>query len=97
MIVLCLIVAIATFVLFGLSTEHHHQRRLATKLTPPRKKVLRSAAWAGITLCFALAFLAEGPVYGAIFWLGALTFGASTAFLFLNLAPTSADTSRRAK
>jgi len=97
MIVLCLIVAVGTFVLFGLSTNQHHQQRLGAKLTPPRKKALRSAAWGGVGLCLALAFLAEGAVYGAIFWLGALSFGAAAVFLFLNLAPTSADTSRRAK
>lgn len=97
MIVLCIVVAIAAFVLFGLSTDLHHQQRLGGKLAPPRKKALRWAAWACVTLCFALALLAEGPVYGAIFWLGALSFGAAVVFLFLNLAPTSVDTSRRAK
>jgi hypothetical protein len=95
MIILCLIVAVGTFVLFGLSTDRHHQQRLGTKLTVPRKKVLRSAAWGSVTLCFAIAFLAEGAVYAAIFWLGALSFGAAAVFLFLNLAPLSASTSRR--
>ncbi|WP_285022254.1 DUF3325 domain-containing protein [Novosphingobium sp. fls2-241-R2A-195] len=97
MIVLCLIVAIGTFALFGLSTDQHHQQRLGAKLTAPRRKTLRSGAWAGVALCFLLAFVAEGAIYGAIFWLGALSFGAAVVFLFLNLAPTSADTSRRVK
>lgn len=97
MIVLCLIVAIGTFALFGLSTDQHHQQRLGAKLMAPRKKAMRGAAWTGVALCFFLAFVAEGTIYGTIFWLGALSFGAAVVFLFLNLAPTSGETSRKAK
>jgi len=96
MIVLCLIVAIGTFVLFGLSTDQHHQQRLGAKLAAARRNTLRGAAWTGVALCLVLAFVAEGAIYGAIFWLGGLSFGAAVVFLFLNLAP-GADSSRKTK
>jgi len=95
--VLCLLSAITTFVLFGLATDQHHQKRLGTRLFARRKKILRCTAWLGVVVCFVLAFAAQGDVYGAIFWLGALSFGAAAAFLFLNLAPGGADKPRRAK
>jgi hypothetical protein len=46
-------------------------------------------------LCLAVAIiavalcgiLAKGAIYGAIFWLGALSFGVAVAFLLLNLLP----------
>lgn len=97
MTVLCLLAALATFVLFGLATDQHHQQRIGARLSARRKKALRRAAWLGTVACLALAFLAQGAVYGAIFWLGALSFGAAIAFLFFNLAPAGGSGSRRTK
>lgn len=90
MTILCLLCAVATFALFGLASGQHYQQRLSTRLTPDRKRMLKRLAWLGVTLCFVLAFAAQGVVYGAIFWLGSLSFGAAAVFLFLNLAPTKA-------
>jgi 4-amino-4-deoxy-L-arabinose transferase-like glycosyltransferase len=87
MTALCLLLAVVAFVLFGLATDHHHQQRLGQRLTPGRKRHLRRLAWVGVGACLAAAFAAQGPVYGAIAGLGALSFGAGAVFLFLNLAP----------
>lgn len=98
MMIVCLLCAIASFALFGLATDHHHQRRLGKRLTPQPKRWLRSLAWAGVGLCLITAFGAQGAVYGPILWLGALSFGAAATFLFFNLAPVRAyDKSRSSK
>lgn len=98
MTILCLLCATAAFAFFGLATDHHHQRRLGAQLTAERRRLLRGLAWAGVGLCLVLAFGGAGPVYGAILWLGALSFGAAATILYLNLAPAGAnDVSRSTK
>lgn len=87
MSLLCILAAVAAFALFGLSTDNHHNRRFARRLTMRRSRDMRRLAWLLVALCLALAFAAKGPVYGAVFWLGALSFGAAFVFLVLNLAP----------
>ncbi len=87
MTLLCLACGMLAFALFGLSTDPHHQQRLGARLSPPRKRMLRRAAWLAVAACLALAFAAKGPIYGAVFWLGALSFGAAATFLALNLVP----------
>jgi hypothetical protein len=87
MTALCLLVAVVSFMLFGLSNEHHHRRRLQVHLLAKRKRLLRLLAWIGIALCLTLAFGAVGHVYGAMLWIGSLSFGAAVSFLYLNLAP----------
>jgi hypothetical protein len=94
MTVACFLTAIAAFALFGISTEAHHQSRLGLRPAPARKRALRRGAWAAVALCAAFAFAAKGPVYGAIFWLGALSLGAAVVFLFLNLAPARSRKSK---
>ena len=94
MTLICLLCAMAAFALFALATPSHHQRRLGGQLSSQRQRRLRSLAWAGVALCFALAFSAEGAVYGAILWLGALSFGAAASFLFFNLMPARGQPSR---
>lgn len=95
MTILCLLCAIAAFAFFGLATDYHYLRRLGTRLRPERRRLLRGLAWTGVGLCLALAFSAAGAVYGAILWLGALSFGAAATFLFLNLAPAGAHAAPR--
>lgn len=90
----CLGCAVAAFALFGLATDHHHQQRLGRRPTADRKRILRALAWLGIALCLVLAFAAQGVVYGAMLWVGSLSFGAAATFLFLNLAPTGARSPR---
>ena len=97
MTILCLLCAIAAFALFGLASGQHYQQRLGVRPSPERKRMLKCLAWAGVVLCFVLAFAAQGAVYGGVLWLGALSFGAAAVFLFLNLTPTEADRSRRSK
>lgn len=87
MTIICLLCAVVAFALFGLSTDQHHQQRLGSRLPPERKRAFRRAAWLAVAVCLVLAFAAQGAIYGAIFWLGALSFGAATVFLFLNLVP----------
>ncbi len=87
MTLLCVLSAVAAFALFGLSTDNHHNKRFKQRLTLTRSRTFRRTAWLLVALCAALAFAAQGPVYGAVFWLGALSFGAACAFLFLNFAP----------
>lgn len=84
---LCVLVAVAAFALFGLSTDNHHNKRFAARLTMKRSRDMRRLAWLLVAVCLALAFAAKGPVYGAVYWLGALSFGAATVFLALNLVP----------
>ncbi len=84
---LCVLCAVLALLLFGLSMDQHHSQRLGTRLSAGRKQALRRAAWLAVGLCLVLAFAAKGAVYGAIFWLGALSFGAALVFLALNLAP----------
>jgi hypothetical protein len=96
MTILCLLCAIGSFALFGLATDPHHHKRFGKRLTPEPKRRLRSLAWVGVGLCLAIAIGAQGTVYGPVLWLGALSFGAATAFLILNLAPAGAhDKSRK--
>lgn len=87
MTMLCIISAVIAFVLFGLSTDAHHQRRLGARPGTLRKRAFKRAAWVAVAVCCMLAFAAKGAIYGAMFWLGALSFGAAATFLFLNLAP----------
>ena len=87
MTILCLLCAIGSFALFGLATDPHYQKRFGKRLTPEPKRRLRSLAWAGVGLCLAIAITAQGTIYGPVLWLGALSFGAATAFLILNLSP----------
>lgn len=87
MSLLCVLVAIAAFALFGLSTDNHHNKRFTQRLTMKRSRDMRRLAWLLVVACFVLAFAAKGPIYGAVFWLGALSFGAAMVFLVLNLVP----------
>lgn len=87
MSLLCILSAVAAFALFGLSTDNHHNRRFKQRLTLKRSRAFRRVAWLLIAACAVLAFAAKGAIYGAVFWLGALSFGAASAFLFLNFAP----------
>lgn len=87
MTLLCILSAVAAFALFGLSTDNHHNRRFKERLTLKRSRAFRRAAWLLVAACAALAFAAQGPIYGGVFWLGALSFGAACAFLFLNFGP----------
>lgn len=91
MTALCLASALLAFALFGLSDDNHHHRRLGARASLARKRDFRRGGWIAIALCCALAFAANGPVYGAIFWLGALSFGAATVFLLLNFLPVRAQ------
>lgn len=90
MSLLCVLSAIGAFALFGLSTDNHHKRRFTTRLTLERSRTLKRGAWGLVALCLILAFAAKGAVYGAVFWLGALSFGAALVFLVLNLLPERA-------
>lgn len=87
MSVLCVLVAVAAFALFGLSTDNHHKKRFTERLTMKRSRDMRRMAWLLVIACFFLAFAAKGPIYGAVFWLGALSLGAAIVFLTLNLVP----------
>jgi len=87
MTLLSILSAVAAFALFGLSTDNHHNKRFRQRLTLKRSRAFRRTAWLLVALCAVLAFAAKGAVYGAVFWLGALSFGAAFAFLFLNFAP----------
>ncbi len=91
MTVLCLICAVIALALFALSTDQHHQQRFGARPAPGRKRMLKRAAWAAVALCCGLAFAAKGAIYGAVFWLGALSLGAAAVFLFLNLVPAPAE------
>lgn len=86
---LCIISAVIAFALFGLSTDTHHQRRLGARPGTSRKRAFKRAAWVAVAVCCVLAFAAKGAIYGAMCWLGALSFGAAATFLFLNLAPVA--------
>jgi len=94
MTLLCLISAVIAFALFGLSTDQHHQQRLGARPGTRRKRDLKRGAWVAVAVCCLLAFAAKGAIYGAMFWLGALSFGAAAVFLYLNLAPTRSGSSK---
>lgn len=89
MTLLCLICAVVAFACFGLATDAHHQQRLGFRAEPARRRNLKRSAWAAVMACGILGFAAKGPVYGAIFWIGALSFGAAAVFLFLNFTPAN--------
>ncbi|RZJ99083.1 MAG: DUF3325 domain-containing protein [Novosphingobium sp.] len=89
MTLLCIISAVIAFALFGLSTDTHHQQRLGARPGTLRKRAFKRGAWGAVAVCCLFAFAAKGAIYGAIFWLGALSFGAAATFLFLNLAPVA--------
>ncbi len=97
MTILCLICAVVAFTFFGFASGQHHQQRLGSRLTIERKRWLKRLAWVAVALSLVLAFAAQGAIYGAILWLGALSFGAATVFLVLNLAPKGAAMSRSSK
>lgn len=91
MSLLSILSALAAFLAFALSTDGHHRKWFGGAPKPERRRRLRVAAWLLVSLCLVLAFAAKGWVYGAIFWLGALSFGAAAVFLLLNLmAPRTA-------
>jgi hypothetical protein len=87
MSILSIASAMIAFALFGLSTDAHHQQRLRARPSAKRKYSLKLCGWIAVAACCALAFAVKGAVYGAVFALGALSFGAAATFLCLNLIP----------
>lgn len=83
----CIVLALVAFALFGLATDRHHRDRIGGNLPPTRKRALRIIAWLLVALSAVPAFMAQGAIFGGIFWLGALSIGASAIFLLLNLVP----------
>jgi len=86
MSLLSLLCAVAAFLLFGLATDEHHQRRFGRRLDPASRRRMRVAGWLLVAAAFPPALLANGPVFGPIFWAGVLMLGAGIVFLTLNLS-----------
>lgn len=80
MIALALLAALGAFALLALASERHRNRWDGVDIAWRRR-----GGWALVALTFATAFVAWGPVYGAIGALGLLMLGAGVSFLGLNL------------
>lgn len=91
-----LLCALAAFLLFGLATDDHHQRRLGRRPGRALKGRMRFAAWALVVAAFPPALLAQGGVFGPILWVGALMLAGGIVFLGLNLSPVWRRTDRHA-
>jgi hypothetical protein len=95
MSLITLILAIAAFLLFALSTNEHHQRRLGKRPSAETRRRMRIAAWALVGVAFVPALIASGGVIGPILWAGTLMLAAGLVFLTLNLSPAWRRTDRR--
>lgn len=95
MIALAMLLAVAGFAGFGLSTDAHHRRWFGGKPTSAGKGVLRGAAWLALAAAFVAAIAAQGWVFGPMLWFGCIMFGAGAVFLFLNLAPARYEGSKK--
>lgn len=89
-----LLFAVAAFLMFGLATDEHHQRRFGKRPPAATKKRMRIAAWLLLIAAFPPALMAVGGVFGPILWTGMLMLAAGIVFLALNLAPESRPAGR---
>lgn len=87
MTALALLIAIGAFMGFGLSSERHGAARLGRRPSADVVRRIRAAAWAALTVAFALSVAARGWIFGPILWSGLIMASAGVAFLFLNLTP----------
>lgn len=83
--------ALAAFLLLGLSTAQHYQRRFGARPHADRQRLLRLIAWLLLATSFVLAFAARGPVFGPVIWVGLVIFAAGISFLSLNFIPQSKE------
>lgn len=89
-----LFVSLGAFMLFGLATDRHHERRFARRCPKRAGSRMRIAAWSLIAVAFALGICAWGPVYGPIGTMGLVMLSAGVSFLGLNLVPVRARVSK---
>jgi hypothetical protein len=81
-----LVLALAAFALFGLSTDAHHRRWFGGRVTAIGRKLFRIGAWTALVLAFAASIGARGWVFGPVLWFAVVMLAAGATFLFLNLA-----------
>lgn len=79
--------ALLAFLLFGIVTDRHHERRFGRRPLHRVAQRCRAIAWATIALALTTAVGAWGWIFGPIAWVGLLMAGAATSFLLLNLLP----------
>jgi len=75
------------FLLFGLATDRHHERRFGRRPDPRFVRRCRAAAWTLVGVALAAAVSARGWVFGPVAWAGLAMAGAAVSFLALNLLP----------
>lgn len=81
-----LLLALAAFAGFGLSTDPHHHAVTGSRLSSHGRMRWRSAAWLTLALSAAACVAARGWVFGPVWWLGIAMIAAGVVFLMLNIA-----------
>jgi hypothetical protein len=87
MTLVALLLALAAFALFGLSTDPHHRRWFGGRVTAIGRQLFRTGAWTALVLAFAASIGARGWVFGPVLWFAVAMLAAGAVFLALNLAP----------